>query len=368
MMYLIVGAGLSGAVIAERIANVLKKEVLVIDQRDHIAGNIYDYIDDNGVMVHKYGPHAFHTNNSEVWTYLSKFTSWHFYHHRVAGVIDGKSVPLPFNFDSLYKLFPAGMAQKYENKLLELFGYGKKVPILELIKNGDTDLKHLAEYIYQNVFAGYTAKQWGLTPEELDGSVTARVPIYLTRDDRYFQDKYQGIPSEGYTAMVAKMLLNDKITVELNRKFDKSEINNYEKVIFTGMIDEYFDFQYGSLPYRSLEFDLRTVEKEYYQELAQVNYPNNYDFTRITEFKYFLDQKTDKTTIAIEYPLPYEQDKNDAYYPVPANENRLLYNKYKELALQEKNTLFVGRLANYTYLNMDQIVELALSTFERSLK
>lgn len=359
-MYLIVGAGLTGAVIAERLATQKNKKVLVIDKRDHIAGNIFDYVDENGVMVHKYGPHAFHTNNKVVWDYLSQFTKWHLYNHRVKVIIEGIEATLPFNLDTIYELFPQKQAEKYENKLIETFGYSKKIPILELVKTDDKDLKFLGEYVYKHIFVGYTTKQWGLKPEELDGSVTARVPVYISRDNRYFQDTYQAIPKDGYTKMVENILSHPNIEVNLNTKFQNFDTSGFEKIIFTGMIDEYYDFKYGKLPYRSLEFDLQTVDSEYFQSLSQINYPNNYDFTRITEFKYFLDQKTDKTTIALEYPAEYKEGVNDPYYPIPSDLNQSNYEKYKKLAQDDKKTIFAGRLANYVYLNMDQIVENAL--------
>jgi len=367
MTYLIVGAGLSGAVIAQQIAMKKDSRVIVIDQRDHIGGNIFDYTDDNGVMVHKYGPHAFHTNNKEVWDYLSQFTKWHLYGHRVKAIIEGIEATLPFNLDTIYELFPPKQAQKYENKLIETFGYKKKIPILELVKTDDKDLKFLGEYVYRHIFVGYTTKQWGLKPEELDGSVTARVPIYISRDNRYFQDTYQAIPKDGYTKMVENILDHPNIEVKLNTKFQDFDTSGFDKIIFTGMIDEYYDFKYGKLPYRSLEFDLQTVDSEYFQSLAQINYPNNYDFTRITEFKYFLNQKTDKTTIALEYPAEYKEGINDPYYPIPSDVNQANYEKYKQLAQNDQKTIFAGRLANYIYLNMDQIVENALKIVKEKI-
>jgi len=209
-MYLVVGTGLSGSIIAERIANVLKKEVLVVDRRNHIGGNIYDYKDKNNIIIHKYGPHAFHTNNKKVWDYLSQFTEWQIYFHKVLAVVDGIKIPLPFNLNSIYRLFSANQALKLEEKLIKVFGYNAKIPILKLKKTKDKDLQFLANYIYEKVFLGYTTKQWNLKPEELDESVTSRVPIYISRDDRYFQDKYQGIPADGYTKMVEN-ILDDKL-------------------------------------------------------------------------------------------------------------------------------------------------------------
>lgn len=362
-MILIVGAGLSGCVIAERIANELKEEVHIIDRRKHIAGNIHDYIDENGVMVHTYGPHAFHTNKEDVWKYLSRFTQWKPYFHHVEGYIDGNNVPIPFNFNTIEKLFPKDYANNLINDLVEEFGINKKVTIMELLENDK--FKDLAKYVYEKVFLGYTVKQWDKKPEELDISVSARVPINTSRDDRYFQDKYQAIPEDGYTKMIENMIDSSLIRVDLGVDFKDIDKSKYKKIIYTGMIDEYFEYSLGKLPYRSLEFKLKTIEKEYYQNTAQKNFSANFDFTRITEYKYFLDQQTDKSTIAFEYPFAYEEGKNEPYYPIPNDENHKLYKSYKKLAEQEKNTIFLGRLAEYKYYNMDQIVESVLDTFAR---
>lgn len=364
-MYLVVGAGLSGSIMAERIANVLKRPVLVIDKREHIGGNIYDYIDENGVVVHKYGPHAFHTNNERVWKYLSDFTQWTPYFHQVEAFIDGQAVPVPFNFNTIEALFPANYAQDLIKELIHHFGLNKKITILDLLK--EEKFKYFAEYVYQKVFLGYTVKQWNKKPEELDISVSSRVPIYLSRDNRYFQDKYQAIPSNGYTRLIESLLSSDLITVKLNTDFKNINKTQFKRVIFTGMIDEYFDFCFGKLPYRSLTFNLRTIHKPYYQASAQKNYSENFDFTRITEYKYFLDQQTEKSTIAIEYPQDFVYGENEPYYPVPDDSNHELYKKYHSLAKSE-DTIFLGRLAKYQYYNMDQIVASALQTFDKFLE
>jgi len=367
--YLIVGSGLAGSVLAERIANVLKKEVLVIEKRNHIGGNVYDYPNEDGILIHKYGPHAFHTNNKKVWDYLSQFTEWYPYFHKVLAVIDGIKVPLPFNLNSIYKVFPPGLAGRLEEKLIEKFGYNRKVPILELKKTEDKELKFLADYIYEKVFLGYTVKQWDLKPEELDPSVTTRVPVYISRDDRYFQDKYQGIPKNGYTKMIENMLDNSKIKIELETDFfEIREKIKYDILIYTGPIDKFFNFEYGRLPYRSLKFEFKTYKMKYFQEVAQVNYPENYDFTRITEFRYFLPYQNKNTTIAFEYPQKYEFKINEPYYPILNEETRVICNKYKELTNNFTNIVFIGRLAEYRYYNMDQIVEKALEVSERKFK
>lgn len=362
-MYLIVGAGLSGCIMAQKIANDMNKTVFLIDRRNHIGGNVHDYVDKNGIVVHTYGPHAFHTNNEKVWAYLSQFTDWKPYFHHVEAYIDGQNVPVPFNFNTIEALFPQEYAQKLIGKLIACFGMNKKVTILELLEHGD--FKELAQFVYQKVFLGYTMKQWDKTPKELDISVSARVPIYTSCDNRYFQDKYQAIPENGYTKMIEKMIDSPLIKVDLGVDFCNIDKTKFEKIIYTGMLDEYFGYSLGRLSYRSLEFKLKTINKEYYQNTAQKNFSENFDFTRITEYKHFLDQKTSNSTIALEYPSSYQEGINEPYYPIPNDDNHTLYNKYKELAVNEKNTIFLGRLAEYKYYNMDQIVENALKTFER---
>ena len=378
--YIIVGSGFAGSVIAERIANVLNKKVLIIEKRNHIGGNCYDYKDRNGIIVHKYGPHLFHTNYKEVFDYLSNFTDWDIYHHRVLAFIDGKKVPIPFNFNSIEQLFPNTLAKKLEKKLLNRYKYGSKIPILELKKEEDKDLRFLADFIYEKVFRNYTAKQWGMKPEEIDPEVTARVPVLIGRDDRYFNDKYQAIPKEGYTKIFERMLNHPNIKLMLNTDykevinidFEDKKIYFFEqefkgKLIFTGMIDELFGYKFGELPYRTLDLKFETVEKEYLQEVAVINYPNDYDFTRITEFKHIHPVESEKTTILKEYPKNYK--KGDIpYYPVFTKENRERYDKYKELAEEFDNLILVGRLADYRYYDMDDIVKKALEVFEEKLR
>jgi len=364
--YLVVGSGLAGAVIAERIANVLKKEVLILEKRSHIGGNIFDFKNDNGILIHKYGPHAFHTNEKKVWDYLSQYTDWYPYFHKVLAVVDGIKIPLPFNLNSIYKVFPPHFAGRLESILIENFGYNKKIPILELRKSKERDLKLLAEYIYNKVFLGYTLKQWDMKPEELSPEVTARVPIYISKDDRYFQDKYQGIPELGYTKMMENILDHPKIKVELETDFFKARNKlKYDILIYTGRIDEFFENKYGVLPYRSLRFEFKNYDLNSFQEVTQINYPNNYDFTRITEFKHFLPNNSKNTTVAFEYPEKYTNGLNEPYYPIPKEENHLVFKKYSKEADKLKNVFFVGRLAQYKYYNMDQTVLKALNFFEK---
>lgn len=363
---LIVGCGLTGMVLAERLANECGEEVLIIDKRNHIGGNIYDYKDAaTGITVHQYGPHVFHTNNQKVWRYLSQFTNWHRFMYRVKAVIDGIEVNIPFNLDSLHKVLPVYLAEKLEKKLVDKFGYNKKIPILELRRRNDRDLEFLADYIYEKVFLGYTVKQWGVKPEDLDPSVSGRVPVYTSRDSRYFQDEYQGIPAEGYTAMAQNMLDHPLIKIRLNTDFkDIGGQIEYERLFFSGAIDEFFDYKLGKLPYRSLDIVFKTYNREFFQSGPQLNFPENYDYTRSVEYKYYLDEKSDKTILSFEYPCAYEEGKNERYYPIPDSDNQKLYEKYLEQAKLLKNVYFIGRLGDYKYYNMDQTVARALDLFE----
>lgn len=360
---LVVGCGFSGAVIANLLASKLGEKVLVIDKKNHIAGNSFDYRDENGIMIHKYGSHIFHTNSEKVWSFLKQFTDLNTYMHKVVAVIDGIETTIPFNFNTLYNVFPRTLAQRLEEKLLKTFEYNKKVPILEFQKQDDEDLKFLANYVYEKVFLHYTTKQWGNKPEEVDGAVTARVPVYLSKDDRYFQDKYQGIPLEGYSKVVEKILTHPNIELRLNTDY-KDLKGDFKRVFYTGSIDEFFNYKYGQLPYRSVNFKMETYDREYYQSNSVVNYPCNYDFTRIHEYKYYLNDKSDKTVIAKEYSESFELGKNERYYPIPKPENTALYNKYAEEAKALKNVYFFGRLGDYKYYDIDKAVLRAIELFE----
>lgn len=366
---IVVGAGFSGAVIANLIADKLNQKVTVFDKKDHIAGNSYDYRDNNGIMIHKYGSHIFHTNNEKVWSYLKQFTDFSTYMHEVVGILDGIEAHIPFNFNTLYQVFPQTMAKRMEEKLLKAFEYNKKVPILEFQKQDDEDLRYLANYVYEKIFLNYTTKQWGVSPKDVDGTVTARVPVYLSKDNRYFQDKYQGIPLEGYTKVVEKMLAHPNIKVVLNKDFseykkENSELVKNSRIFYTGSIDEFFDYKYGQLPYRSVNFKFETYDREFYQSHACVNYPNNYDFTRIHEYKHYLQDKSEKTVIAKEYSEFFELGKNERYYPIASEENTELYKKYLADASEMRNVYFLGRLGDYKYYNMDQAVARAIELFE----
>lgn len=362
---LVVGCGVSGAVIANLLAENLGEKVLIIDKKDHIAGNCYDFRDENGIMIHKYGSHIFHTNSEKVWNYLKKFTDFNTYMHKVIGVIDGIETHIPFNFNTLYDVFPKSFAKKMEDKLLDIFALNTKVPILEFQKQDDDDLKFLADFVYEKIFLHYTTKQWGVSPKEVDGAVTARVPVYLSMDNRYFQDKYQGIPLDGYSKVVENMLACENIEVKLNTDFAQIKGQNFKRIFFTGSIDEFFDYKFGQLPYRSVNFKFETHNKEYYQSNACVNYPCNYDFTRIHEYKYYLDDRCEKTVIAKEYSENFELGKNERYYPIPKDENTQLYEKYLQEAQGLENVYFLGRLGDYKYYDMDKAILRALELFEK---
>ena len=375
--YVIIGAGLAGVVMAERIATQLNKKVIIIEKRNHIGGNCFDFKDENNILIHKYGPHLFHTNNKEVIDYLSNFTSWDIYNHEVLAYIDGIKVPIPFNINTLYEVFPQSKAKALEDKLLQTYAYNSKIPILELKKSTDKDLQFLADFVYEKIFVNYTAKQWGMKPEDMDGAVTARVPVFIGRDNRYFNDSYQSLPKNGYTNMIQNMLNHKNIKLMLNTDFKEVCYLKDEdfylfgskfqgQVIYTGQIDELFDYKFGDLPYRSVEMKFETAEKEFYQEKATVNYPNDYDFTRITEFKHIHPTNSAKTTILKEYPQEYIKNKNTPYYPIFTQENQFRYNLYLQYASKFNNLILVGRLAEYKYYDMDDIVERALEVFKKS--
>ncbi|MBR2179095.1 MAG: UDP-galactopyranose mutase [Selenomonadaceae bacterium] len=371
---IIIGAGFAGAVLAERFATQQNKSVLLIERRQHIGGNCYDERDDNGILIHKYGPHLFHTDDEEVWKYLSQFTDWHVYHHHVEAMIDGQIVPLPFNLNTLHKLFPPRLADKFEGALLNRYDYNTKVPILKLKQSTDKDLRYLADYVYEKVFLHYTEKQWGLSPENIEGAVTARVPVFVGRDDRYFNDRFQAVPLKGYTEVFRKLLNHTNIKLMLNTKFN--EVMRVEddkiffldqpfegQVIYTGQLDDLFNEKFGALPYRSVDMKFRTVNVDSYQPAATVNYPNNYDFTRITEFKKIHPINSTSTTILKEYPQDYVRGQNTPYYPIFTEENQKRYEQYAAEVDKIDNLTAVGRLAEYRYYDMDDIIRRALDVF-----
>jgi len=365
MKNIVVGAGISGATVARVLAE-RGEQILVIDSKTHIGGNCYDYRDANGICVHKYGTHIFHTDVEKAWRFAGRFTAWHPYMHKVVGLIDGRLVPIPFNLNSIRQVFPEALAARLEEKLVERFGFNRKVPILELRKTEDADLNFLAEYIYQKVFLIYTMKQWGVKPEELDPAVTGRVPVYVSRDDRYFQNRWQGIPQDGYTAMLERMLDHGNIDVKLGTAWNdvKAECCGM-RIFYTGPIDELLDWRFGELPYRSIELEFRTYDREFFQPNAVVNYPENYDFTRIGEYKYFLDDKSPRTVVSFEYPSAFQRGVNEPYYPIAGEENAKLYRKYLDAAHAEYGDIhFLGRLGDYKYYDMDKAIARALEVVE----
>lgn len=356
--YLIVGAGFAGSVLAERLASAENKKILIVDKRNHIAGNAYDYYNEAGILIHKYGPHIFHTNSKEVFDYLSNFTEWRCYQHKVLASVDGQMVPVPINLKTINALY--GLNLSCEE--LEQFFASRAEHVPALRTSEDVVVSKVGRELYEKFFRGYTRKQWDLDPSELHASVTARVPTRCNKDDRYFTDTYQTMPLLGYTRMFERMLDHPNIKVMLNT--DYREIRNevsFKKIIYTGCIDEFFDYQDGKLPYRSIDFKFETKDQQRYQETGTINYPNDYAFTRITEFKYLTGQEHNKTTIVYEFP----NADGDPYYPIPQAENAELYRKYQALADQLGNTYFVGRLATYKYYNMDQVVAQALATFKK---
>ena len=370
---IIIGAGFAGATVANILASK-GKSVLIVDSRDHVGGNAYDYMEDD-ILIHKYGPHIFHTNSKEVFDYLSNFTKWYKYEHKVLGHIKNKLVPIPFNFKSIEECMPE-RATKLIELLKKHYGEGKKIPIMDLLKSDDKDILYLANYIYENVFKYYTMKQWNMKVEELDSAVSARVPVNTSYDDRYFNDIYQYMPKEGYTKLIKKMLEHHNIEILL--KTNAKDILKLEDGIiyykghpfkgalyYTGCLDELFKYQFGELPYRSLDLILERLNGTF-QKAAVENYPGkDVKFTRISEYKYFMEEvNKDVTYIHTEYPFPYKRNSevgNVPYYPIIKDENQKLYEKYVEEANKYPNLHLIGRLAEYKYYNMDAIVLKALN-------
>ncbi|HEY8215178.1 MAG TPA: UDP-galactopyranose mutase [Methylocystis sp.] len=356
--WLIVGAGFAGSVLAERLASQRDERVLLIDRRPHIGGNAYDRYDDAGVLMHQYGPHIFHTNSEAVFEYLSQFTRWRPYEHRVLAEVDGMLVPIPINLDTVNRLYGLNLDS---DQLAQWFA-SRAEHRDEIKTSEDVVVSTVGRELYEKFFRGYTKKQWGVEPSELDKSVTARVPTRLNRDDRYFSDQFQFMPLHGYTRMFERMLDHPNISVMLQTDFE--ELRNevfYRRLIFTGPIDEYFNFRFGKLPYRSLRFEHVTLDEARHQPVAVVNYPQTQAYTRVTEYKHLTGQEHPKTSLTYEFPT----DEGDPYYPVPRAENAEIYKRYEKLAIAQQNVWFVGRLATYRYYNMDQVVGQALATFRR---
>ncbi|HEY0858714.1 MAG TPA: UDP-galactopyranose mutase [Albitalea sp.] len=356
--YLIVGAGFAGSVLAERLARGLGLRVLLVDKRPHIGGNAYDRYDDAGVLIHPYGPHIFHTNSAEIFDYLSQFTAWRPYQHRVLASVDGQLVPLPINLDTVNQLYGLNLSSFEMAQWLESVAEKKDT----ITTSEDVVVSKVGRDLYNKFFRGYTRKQWALDPSELDASVTARVPTRTNRDDRYFADTFQAMPLHGYTRMFERMLDHPNIKIMLNTDYrEVVDVMPWTHMVYTGPIDAFFNFKYGRLPYRSLRFEHVNLPKERFQQVGTVNYPNDYGYTRITEFKHLTGQSHASTSLVYEYPCA----EGDPYYPVPRPENAALYRRYEEDAETLENVTFVGRLASYKYYNMDQVVGQSLAAFKR---
>jgi len=360
--YLIVGGGFAGSVLAERLAAGSGQRVLLIDRRPHIGGNAFDHYNDDGILVHRYGPHIFHTNAPHVGAYLSRFTRWRPYEHRVLAQVDGMLVPIPINLTTINRLYGLGLGPAE----VEAFLAARAVPLDSIRTSEDVVVNKVGRELYEKFFRGYTRKQWGMDPSELDKAVTSRVPTRTNIDDRYFVDSFQNMPLHGYSRMFENMLDHRNIKIMLNVDFREIEHEvQYDRLIYTGPIDEFFDYRFGKLPYRSLHFRHETLDQELFQPVAVVNYPSEeVPHTRITEYKHLTGQKHVKTSITYEYPAA----EGDPYYPVPRAENAALFRKYQTLADATPHVTFVGRLASYRYYNMDQVVAQALSAYARIVK
>ena len=374
---IVIGAGVAGAVAARKLAEEADKKVLIVERRNHIAGNCYDVADDYGILIHEYGPHIFHTNLEEVYEFFSRFTDWYAFGHEVVAKVGEELIPVPFNLNTLHMVYDKEKADRLEQKLIATYGEGSRVPIMKLRENEDEDVREIAQYVYENVFLKYTMKQWGQKPEEISPEVTGRVPVLISYDNRYFQDKYQGVPKDGFTPMFEKMLDHKNIEVMLdtdcrellsfaeNQIYFKGEPFDGE-VIYTGALDELFDCRFGRLPYRSLDFHFEHLHMDSYQGHSVVNYTVSEDFTRITEFKYLTGQLDAKgTTIVKEYPFAYTGAEGEIpYYAILNEENEALYQRYKELVSGMKNFHLLGRLAEYKYYNIDAMAKKAMELAE----
>lgn len=373
---IVIGAGTAGCVVSRGLAEQDKK-VLIIEKKNHIAGNCYDEKDKYGILVHVYGPHIFHTDRGEVYDFLSRFTDWYEFRHKVVANVHGKYMPVPFNLHTLKAAYGEEYGQRLEEKLIKFYGMGTKVPVLDLMNHKDSELQMIGEFVYDNIYVYYTMKQWGKKPEEIDPAVTARVPVNISYDDCYFGDKYQGVPRHGFTNMFENMIDHENITVNLQteakdvlkihdgKTYYKGE--NFEgDVIFTGPIDEFFNCKYGRLPYRTLEFQFEHYEQDCYQGHSVVNYTVDQDYTRITEYKYLTGQECKGTTIAKEYPLTYTGVNGQIpYYSIANDDNHALFAKYKEEVVEIPNFYLLGRLAEYQYYNIDVMVEKAMELVKK---
>lgn len=375
---IVVGAGIAGATVARRLAEDNNKKVLVIERRSHIGGNCYDKPDDHGILIHEYGPHIFHTDDEGVRTFLSRFTDWYDFGHEVVAKVGDQLIPVPFNLNTLHLVYDEEKANRLEKKLIESYGEGSRVPIMQLRENGDADIREIAEYVYRNVFLYYTMKQWGQKPEEISPEVTGRVPVVISYDNRYFKDVYQSVPLHGFTPMFEKMLAHENIEVWINTdctdvlSFSEGKVyfQNEEftgDLVYTGAIDELFDCRFGRLPYRSLDFRFEHLNQDSFQGHSVVNYTVSEDFTRITEFKFLTGQTdADGTTIVREYPFAYSGAEGEIpYYAILEDANEKLYEKYRALTDDYPRFFLLGRLAEYKYYNIDAMCRKAMDLAEK---
>ncbi|MGN0142798.1 MAG: UDP-galactopyranose mutase [Roseburia sp.] len=378
---IVIGAGIAGAVAARKLAEDAGKKVLVVERRNHIGGNCYDEADEHGILIHNYGPHIFHTGMEDVYEYLSRFTDWYLFGHEVVAKVGDQLIPVPFNLNTLHMVYDKEKADRLEQKLIAAYGEGSRVPIMKLRENEDPDIREIAQYVYENVFLKYTMKQWGQKPEEISPEVTGRVPVLISYDNRYFQDKYQGVPKDGFTPMFERMLDHENIEVWTNTEctdvlsFVEDDIYFEGErftgdVIYTGALDELFDCRFGRLPYRSLDFHFEYLNQDSFQGHSVVNYTVSEDFTRITEFKYLTGQENTKgTTIVKEYPFAYTGAPGEIpYYAILNDENQALYEKYKALTAGMKNFHLLGRLAEYKYYNIDAMTKKAMELADELAK
>ena len=373
---IVVGAGAAGCTAARKLAEE-GKTVLILEKKNHIAGNCYDEKDSYGVLIHVYGPHIFHTSREDVYTFLSRFTDWYAFRHEVVANVHGQYMPVPFNLHTLKAAYGEAKAKELEQKLVAIYGMGTKVPILDLMNHEDADLQMIGKYVYDNIYVYYTMKQWGKKPEEIDPAVTARVPVHISYDNGYFGDRYQGVPLHGFTKMFENMVAHENITIQL--KTEAKEVLSIQdhqvhyqgevfqgNVIFTGPLDEFLNCKYGRLPYRTLDFAFEHYEQDDFQGHSVVNYTVDQDYTRITEYKYLTGQKCQGTTISKEYPSAYTGENGQIpYYSIANEENHALYAKYRDEMEGIANFHVLGRLAEYQYYNIDVMVEKAIELAEK---